>query len=131
MKYVKYHCFVLFYLQKSKAKTFLNTSTREFEKVNYKSETCRMANVDQYFDSYDNLEVHRLMLSDKPRTEAYKKAILQNASYFKNKVVMGKRHKFSFNKNHLPICYYVNNLPNCSMYPYRYWCRNWYSVSIC
>ena len=80
----------------------MNTSTHDFQKVNYKSETCRMANVDQYFDSYDNLEVHRLMLSDKPRTEAYKKAILQNASYFKNKVVMGKRHKFSFNKNHLP-----------------------------
>lgn len=47
-----------------------------------------MENVDQYFDSYDNLEVHRLMLSDKPRTDAYRKAILQNASYFKNKVVM-------------------------------------------
>ena len=54
-----------------------------------------MENVDQYFDSYDNLEVHRLMLSDKPRTDAYRKAILQNASYFKNKVVMGK-HFFKF-----------------------------------
>ena len=52
-----------------------------------------MAAVDDYFDSYDNLEIHRLMLSDKPRTEAYKNAILQNASEFKNKVVMGKIKK--------------------------------------
>ena len=53
-----------------------------------------MAAVDDYFDSYDNLEIHRLMLSDKPRTEAYKNAILQNASEFKNKVVMGKIKKY-------------------------------------
>lgn len=58
-----------------------------------------MENVDQYFDSYDNLEVHRLMLSDKPRTDAYRKAILQNASYFKNKVVMGKHYPFSIFSN--------------------------------
>ena len=78
-----------------------------------------MANVDQYFDSYDNLEVHRLMLSDKPRTESYKKAILQNASYFKNKVVMGKLSiiLFHFFKIRIPIFYFmsnVNNFSNCS-----------------
>ncbi|XP_072942719.1 uncharacterized protein Art8 [Epargyreus clarus] len=42
----------------------------------------------EYFSSYEDLEVHRLMLEDSPRTEAYKKAIFNNKSYFANKVVM-------------------------------------------
>ena len=45
---------------------------------------------DKYFDSYDDLEVHRLMLSDSPRTEAYRDAILTNPAFFKDKIVMGK-----------------------------------------
>ena len=43
---------------------------------------------ESYFDSYDNLEVHRLMLDDKPRTIAYRRCISENAEYFKGKVVM-------------------------------------------
>ena len=43
---------------------------------------------DEYFTSYDSVEVHRLMIKDKPRTEAYRDAILNNAPYFKDKIVM-------------------------------------------
>ncbi|XP_045452306.1 protein arginine N-methyltransferase 6 [Melitaea cinxia] len=41
-----------------------------------------------YFSSYEDLEIHRLMLEDHPRTDAYRKAILENKSYFKDKIVM-------------------------------------------
>uniref|UniRef100_A0A0K2UAB2 type I protein arginine methyltransferase n=1 Tax=Lepeophtheirus salmonis TaxID=72036 RepID=A0A0K2UAB2_LEPSM len=41
-----------------------------------------------YFGSYEDIEIHKLMLEDKPRTEAYRDAILNNASLFKDKVVM-------------------------------------------
>lgn len=43
---------------------------------------------EEYFDSYDDLEVHRLMLSDAPRTEAYRDAIMKNKHFFQDKVVM-------------------------------------------
>ncbi|KAJ8717836.1 hypothetical protein PYW07_005766 [Mythimna separata] len=43
---------------------------------------------EQYFSSYEDLEVHKLMLEDGPRTLAYKNAILNNKAYFKDKVVM-------------------------------------------
>ena len=43
---------------------------------------------DEYFTSYDSVEVHRLMIRDKPRTEAYRDAILNNSGYFKDKIVM-------------------------------------------
>ncbi|KAJ0174179.1 hypothetical protein K1T71_010325 [Dendrolimus kikuchii] len=42
----------------------------------------------EYFSSYEDLEVHRLMLEDEPRTLAYQNAILSNEAYFKDKVVM-------------------------------------------
>ena len=42
----------------------------------------------EYFDSYDDLEVHRLMLCDTPRTESYRESILKNQDFFKGKVVM-------------------------------------------
>ena len=41
-----------------------------------------------YFSSYDDVEVHRLMIRDKARTEAYQKAITENGQYFQDKVVM-------------------------------------------
>ncbi|XP_012552001.2 uncharacterized protein LOC101745013 [Bombyx mori] len=41
-----------------------------------------------YFNSYEDLEVHTLMLEDEPRNLAYKKAILGNKCYFKDKIVM-------------------------------------------
>ena len=44
----------------------------------------------EYFDSYNDLEVHRLMLNDSPRTDAYKDAILQNSAFIQGKTVMGK-----------------------------------------
>ncbi|XP_037081636.1 protein arginine N-methyltransferase 6-like [Pollicipes pollicipes] len=43
---------------------------------------------DGYFSSYENFEVHRLMVCDKPRTEAYRSAILGSAEVFKDKVVL-------------------------------------------
>ena len=42
----------------------------------------------EYFDSYDDLEVHRLMLADTPRTESYRESILKNQDFFMGKVVM-------------------------------------------
>ncbi|VVC94040.1 uncharacterized protein LOC126972179 [Leptidea sinapis] len=41
-----------------------------------------------YFSSYEDLEVHRLMLEDDARTATYRKAILDNKSYFRGKIVM-------------------------------------------
>ena len=41
-----------------------------------------------YFSSYDDVEVHRLMIRDKARTDAYQAAITENAHYFKDKIVM-------------------------------------------
>eukprot|EP01084_Bolivina_argentea_P003527 6636_1 len=43
---------------------------------------------DKYFNSYNDLEIHRLMLNDKPRTQAYCDAITKNSHFFKNKIVM-------------------------------------------
>ncbi len=45
-------------------------------------------NDSNYFNSYDDLEVHRLMLLDKPRTESYQKAILGNREFFNGKTVL-------------------------------------------
>lgn len=41
----------------------------------------------KYFDSY-NLEIHKLMLTDHVRTEAYRTAIVSNRELFKNKTVL-------------------------------------------
>ena len=43
---------------------------------------------DKYFTSYDSVEVHRLMIQDKARTDAYRDAILKNPQYFQDKTVM-------------------------------------------
>ena len=45
-------------------------------------------NDEHYFESYEDLEIHRLMLSDYARTKAYEQAILQNSEIFKDKIVM-------------------------------------------
>ncbi|XP_035733209.1 protein arginine N-methyltransferase 6-like isoform X1 [Vespa mandarinia] len=44
--------------------------------------------MDQYFKSYEELDVHRLMLNDTSRTLAYKNAILNYADKFKDKIVI-------------------------------------------
>ena len=41
-----------------------------------------------YFSGYNNLDVHRLMLSDAARTGSYAEAIRSNEHLFKGKVVM-------------------------------------------
>lgn len=42
----------------------------------------------EYFSSYEDVEIHRLMISDHPRTSAYADAIKKNKHLFKGKVVM-------------------------------------------
>jgi len=43
---------------------------------------------DEYFASYGDISVHELMIKDKPRTEAYLKAIQANQELFRDKVVL-------------------------------------------
>jgi hypothetical protein len=40
-----------------------------------------------YFDSYDNINVHNLMLRDDPRVSKYKEAILNSKDLFRDKVI--------------------------------------------
>ncbi|KAK7082052.1 hypothetical protein SK128_026183 [Halocaridina rubra] len=42
----------------------------------------------EYFTSYEDVEIHRLMVNDKPRTDAYADAILKNKHLFEGKIVM-------------------------------------------
>ncbi|XP_037796018.1 protein arginine N-methyltransferase 1-like isoform X1 [Penaeus monodon] len=42
----------------------------------------------EYFKSYEDVEIHRLMVSDKPRTTAYFDAITRNKHLFKDKIAM-------------------------------------------
>ncbi|KAL0122363.1 hypothetical protein PUN28_007233 [Cardiocondyla obscurior] len=44
--------------------------------------------MDEYFKSYEELDTHQLMLSDKTRVLAYKNAIFNSKETFQNKVVM-------------------------------------------
>lgn len=48
---------------------------------------------EEYFKSYEDLDVHELMLKDKPRNEAYRNAIMSNKKIFEV-----KRYFFSFQK---------------------------------
>ena len=41
---------------------------------------------ENYFDAYDNIGVHSLMLRDKPRMEKYREAIMKSKNIFKEKV---------------------------------------------
>lgn len=41
-----------------------------------------------YFKSYEDLEVHHIMLNDQPRTDAYRHAINANKALFKDKIVI-------------------------------------------
>ncbi|KYN02934.1 PREDICTED: protein arginine N-methyltransferase 6 [Cyphomyrmex costatus] len=44
--------------------------------------------MDQYFQSYEELDIHQLMLSDKTRVSAYKTAIFNSKEKFWDKIVM-------------------------------------------
>lgn len=46
------------------------------------------ANTAEYFRSYAEIGVHRLMLQDAPRTEAYRRAIEENGDIFRGKTVL-------------------------------------------
>lgn len=45
---------------------------------------------DGYFKSYVDFDVHRLMIEDRPRTEAYQQAIEKHPDLIKDKVIMGR-----------------------------------------
>ena len=40
----------------------------------------------EYFESYDSIQVHNLMLRDEPRLEKYGEAIMNSKELFKDKV---------------------------------------------
>jgi protein arginine N-methyltransferase 1 len=42
----------------------------------------------EYYDSYDSIEVHNLMLRDEPRLNLYKEAIMSSKELFKDKIVL-------------------------------------------
>ncbi len=45
-----------------------------------------ITNESNYYESYDNISVHNLMLRDRVRVEKYREAILNSKSLFKDKV---------------------------------------------
>ncbi|KAF7270899.1 hypothetical protein GWI33_016163 [Rhynchophorus ferrugineus] len=45
-------------------------------------------NSDMYFQSYEDLEIHKLMLKDSMRNNAYRKAIIDNQEDLKGKIVL-------------------------------------------
>lgn len=49
--------------------------------------------VDEYFKSYQDLDIHQLMLEDKVRNEAYRNAIMSNAANFKVRKKIQKKEK--------------------------------------
>jgi hypothetical protein len=53
----------------------------------------------QYFQSYDNFQVHELMLRDRPRVTAYYDAIMSNKHLFENKVFLYFMNKLFLNIN--------------------------------
>jgi type I protein arginine methyltransferase len=46
--------------------------------------------IDNYFHSYEDLEIHELMLKDTARNMAYRNAILSNTEQFKVAIVFFK-----------------------------------------
>ena len=49
---------------------------------------------DEYFKSYEDLDIHELMLKDKPRNEAYRSAILSNKKVFVVRTLFGNKNLF-------------------------------------
>lgn len=43
---------------------------------------------ENYFESYDNISVHNLMLRDEPRVSKYREAIMKSKDAFKDKIVL-------------------------------------------
>jgi len=58
----------------------------------------RMSNDERYFQSYDQFQVHELMLRDRPRVTAYHDAIMNNKQLFENKVFFLIKIIYSRNK---------------------------------
>ncbi len=48
--------------------------------------TFEEAKTNDFFESYDNISVHNLMLRDRPRVEKYREAIFKSKNIFKDKV---------------------------------------------
>jgi len=58
----------------------------------------RLSNDQRYFQSYDQFQVHELMLRDRPRVTAYHDAIMNNKQLFENKVFFLIKIIYSRNK---------------------------------
>lgn len=75
-------------------KETMTASTNGMNNTEQEDEECPMLveantnNTEEYFTSYDNVEVHRLMVRDQARTDAYRKAILDNRHLFEGNTVM-------------------------------------------
>jgi hypothetical protein len=55
-----------------------------------------------YFDSYDNISVHNIMLRDRPRVSKYREAIMASKNLLKDKVKLGLSHyEFNHSKSKL------------------------------
>ena len=50
------------------------------------NEPSQKSNDQRYFQSYDQFQVHELMLRDRPRVSAYYDAMMNNKHLFENKV---------------------------------------------
>ncbi|XP_031636122.1 protein arginine N-methyltransferase 6 [Contarinia nasturtii] len=48
----------------------------------------KQTKLEEYFSSYEDLDIHKLMLTDRPRQAAYREAILSNSSLFAGKTVL-------------------------------------------
>ncbi|GLV39784.1 Arginine methyltransferase 8 [Carabus blaptoides fortunei] len=42
----------------------------------------------EYFEAYEDLEIHHLMLQDEPRNEVYRKAVFNNKEFISGKIVL-------------------------------------------
>ena len=52
-------------------------------------EAPKSSNIDAYyFTSYEDLDIHELMLKDEPRTKAYQDYINSNSVLFRDKIVV-------------------------------------------
>ncbi len=64
-----------------------------------------------YFDSYDNISVHNLMLRDDSRVSKYKEAILNSKNLFKDKVkqILHSVYSFKMRLYEFYILYYIKD----------------------
>lgn len=66
---------------------FFHNIPHHFRSINSKiSKMTDETKTENYFDSYDNISVHNLMLRDFPRVSKYREAIMASKETFRDKV---------------------------------------------